>query len=61
MLTLCVYLIFIPETLFKIRTYLSKNILIYKNISSQNVLKGLNSSHILETLNRNKTPNRLSI
>ena len=48
--------------LIKIRTFLKKlkSILIWKNINSQDVLKGLDSTKFLEILHSNKTPNKFS-
>ena len=46
--------------LIKIRIFLRKSILIWKNINSQDVLKGLDSTKFLEILHSNKTPNKLS-
>ena len=48
--------------LIKIRTFLKKlkSILIWKNINSQDVLKGLDSIKFLEILHSNKTPNKFS-
>ena len=42
--------------LTKIRIFLRKSILISKNINSQDVLKGLNSTKFLEIWHSNKTP-----
>ena len=48
--------------LIKIRTFLKelKSILIWKNINSQDVLNGLESTKFLEILHSNKTPNKCS-
>ena len=46
--------------LIKIRLFLRKSILIWKNINSQDVLKGLDSTKFLEILHSNKTPNKFS-
>ena len=48
--------------LIKIRTFLKKlkSIFIWKNINSQDVLKGLDSTKFLEILHSNKTPNKFS-
>ena len=48
--------------LIKIRTFRNKlkSILIWKNINSQDVLKGLDSTKFLEILHSNKTPNKFS-
>ena len=46
--------------LIKIRTFLRKSILIWKNINSQDVLKGLDWIKFLEILHNNKTPNKFS-
>ena len=48
--------------LIKIRTFLKKlkSILIWKNINSQDVLKGLDLTKFLEILHSNKTPNKFS-
>ena len=40
--------------------FLRKSILIWKNIHSQDVLKGLDSTKFLEILHSNKTPNNFS-
>ena len=48
--------------LIKIRTFLKKidSYLESKNINSQDVLKGLDSTKFLEILHSNKTPNKFS-
>ena len=48
--------------LIKIRTFLKKIVLIWKNINSQDVSKGLllDSTKFLEILHSNKTPNKFS-
>ena len=49
--------------LIKIKTFLIKklkSIPIWKNINSQDVLKGLDSTKFLEILHSNKTPNKFS-
>ena len=40
--------------------FLRKSILIWKNINSQDVPKGLHSTKFLEILHSNKTPNKFS-
>ena len=60
MLNLCVYLICIrfPRDIeLKLELFLRKSILIRKNINSQDVLKGLDSTKFLEILHSSKTPN----
>ena len=52
MFNLCVYLICIRTELLEL--FLIKSILIWKNINSQDVLKGLNSTKFLEILHSNK-------
>ena len=42
----------------KLELFFRKSILISKNINSQDVLKGLNSTKFLEILHSNKTPNK---
>ena len=44
----------------KLELFLRKSILIWKNIHSQDVLKGLDSTKFLEILYSNKTPNKFS-
>ena len=44
----------------KLELFLRKSILIWKNINSQDVLKGLDSTKFLEILHSNKTPNKFS-
>ena len=47
--------------LIKIRTFLKKiDSYLKKNINSQDVLKGLDSTKFLEILHSNKTPNKFS-
>ena len=46
--------------LIKIGLFLRKSILIWKNINSQDVLKGLDSTKFLEILHSNKTRNKFS-
>ena len=46
--------------LIKIRTFLKKIDSYSKNINSQDVLKGLDSTKFLEILHSNKTPNKFS-
>ena len=62
MLNLCLYLFFIQLELFTVKLELSlrKTILIKTTTSSRHVLKGLNSSKLLEILNSDKTPNKCS-
>ena len=59
MLNLCVYLICILH-LIELELFLRKSILIWKNINSQDVLKGLDSTKFFEILHSNKTPNKFS-
>ena len=46
--------------LIKLELFLRKSILIWKNINSQDVWKGLDSTKFLEILHRNKTPDKFS-
>ena len=46
--------------LIKIRTFLKKIDSFWKNINSQDVLKGLDSNKFLEILHSNKRPNKFS-
>ena len=59
MLNLCVYLIHTASKRH-LELFLTKSILIWKNINSQDVLKGLDSTKFLEILRSNKTPNKFS-
>ena len=46
--------------LIKLQLFLRKSILIWKNMNSQDVLKGLDSTKFLEILHSNKKPNKFS-
>ena len=50
----------LPRPLLKLELFLRKSILIWKNIDSQDVLKGLDLTKFLEILHSNKTPNKFS-
>ena len=49
-----------PKRQLKLELFLRKSILIWKNINSQDVLKGLDSTKFLGILHSNKTPNQFS-
>ena len=47
-----------PKRQLKLELFLRKSILIWKNMNSQDVLKGLDWTKFLEILHNNKTPNK---
>ena len=49
-----------PKRQLKLELFLRKSILIWKNINSQDVLKGLDSIKFPEILHSNETPNKFS-